>query len=57
MVAQAYKLSSPSTWKDETGAFEIKASLGYMTRLETSPQKALKLIIKFGHIKQTGSKR
>lgn len=39
MVAQAYKLSSPSTWKDETGTLEIKASLGYIATLETSPEK------------------
>lgn len=59
MVAQAYKFSSAGTWKDETGAFEITASLGYIARMEISSEKkkAFKLTIKLGHIKQTGSKR
>jgi hypothetical protein len=39
MVAQAYKFSSAGTWKDETGAFEITASLGYIARMEISSEK------------------
>lgn len=42
MVAQAYKFSSAGTWKDETGAFEITASLGYIARMEISSEKKKK---------------